>query len=65
MITLGDLADKLKELADAEDAVAAAERSLDFGGNPGTIQRKTDWLQRCRDQVTLIRAQPTNLVVVS
>ncbi len=63
MITLGQIADKLKELQDAEQAVAAAERSLDFGGNPGTLKRKTDWLQHCQDQVVLIRAQQTNVVI--
>lgn len=61
MLTLGQLADRLKELQEAEAAVAAAELSLRHGGNALTMVGKQDTLERAVRELHRIRDEPVQL----
>lgn len=57
-MTLGELADRLAALAEAEAEVTAAQQALGYGGSPSTMQGKREILE-CRQRcVADLRAEP-------
>lgn len=58
MKTLGDLYDALKELDDAKDEIARAERAIHYGGNESTMRGKYRDLHDARDRLDALRERP-------
>lgn len=54
---LGQLADMLTELAEAEAAVEKARLSLGYGGSPSTMEGKRSSLEYCQSEVERLRDQ--------
>lgn len=60
MKTLGDLFDALTELARTTALVQQAQGAINQGGDPQTIQRKSQDLWRMREQMVELRRRPLN-----
>lgn len=54
---LGELADLLRELYEAEQQVKDCTQALGYGGNPQTMERKHQALQAAESQVEWLREQ--------
>ena len=52
---LGELWDRLREVDDALEEVAEAERSLGHGGSPETLRIKRERLADAQDRVARLR----------
>lgn len=56
-MTLGQLYDKLQDIRSAEKDVAAAQKSLDFGGNDDTMHHKRELLSKAEWWLAHIRRE--------
>lgn len=57
MITLGQLADQLAALAEAEQDLADAQRNVGFGGAPDTMRAKHETVEACNRRLRYLRDQ--------
>lgn len=60
-MTLGELADKLRQLEEAVKDVQDAETSLGYGGSPSTVQGKVHQLELAKDYLWQLRDEELRL----
>jgi hypothetical protein len=54
---LGELADRLKALQEAQERVEEAKEAIGHGGSAGTMESKRAWLRECEAEVRILREE--------